>query len=173
MTTTTLTYRAIPEQFIGLSFLSNSSFNSWEGDDNWKVCIPRTDRVMYIAGGTVQSVIVSASDITRELLLEIGFGLPHKVVTRVQIPFSFRSDTAVGYYLEQGFRLPRPIEVPINTTVCLRARTTVLNTQIRNGAKLLIMSNERPVQPYEMNQNENFKSFAGANGISVTERSFN
>ena len=74
------------------------------------------------------------------------------------MPFSFRNDTAVGYYLEVGpIMFPEPFLVTTGTVVSARLYTSTVNSG-RGGIKLLIMSDAVPLSPYNTKNFNNFKN---------------
>lgn len=125
---------------------------------------------MYITGIQFQPTDVAGADITYELLFEIGFGKSGNEVVRIQIPYSYRSDTAVGYYL--GYRtvfLAEPVYVPISTIVSIRSNSSS-PTRTINGVKLLVMDDTLPIQPTEATLSNNYRHVSAPSGISVTEK---
>jgi hypothetical protein len=75
---------------------------------------------------------VLAVDTTREVLIEIATGDPGSEVTKVQIPYSFRNDTAVGYYSQDHVEIffPEPVVITAFTRLSVRiadSKTTANN----------------------------------------------
>jgi hypothetical protein len=76
---------------------------------------------------------------TREYLFEIGVGVSGAEVVQVQIPYSVRMDTAVGYYLtSQSLYLPEPLIVLANKRIAVRCYNNAAAATAQSGVKLFI-----------------------------------
>lgn len=167
MSTTTQTIRSIAENVTGISLTVPNI--AWRFSQ-WKVIAPMTNSEMLIQAIAFQVTRVTTADTTYEVLIEIGFGKVDNPTTVVQIPYSLRSDTAVGIYLDAKVFLPEPVVVPILETVCVRIANSTASADTINGIKLRVQDNRRPVQPNEQLILNNYKFVSSSSGISVTDK---
>lgn len=163
----TKTVRAQPEQFNGLSLTTPAT--AW-GYSPWMVLIKSAPETLYITGLTFETAFVfSATDTTQEQLFEIGLGRPDNAVTKIQIPHSSRSDTAVGFYMTQSYKtfLPEPFEVPAGSTVCVRVARGIATAVTYNGIKLILQSNKHIPHPNTLSLNNYMFVHGGLSGSEV------
>lgn len=141
----------------------------------WKQLAQNIKTPIYIYGLQWQETKIATADTTFEMIIEIGIGGVGMEVTKVQIPYSFRSDTAVAYYLVPVGRvfLPEPFYVPQYSTISVRTAQSAAFADTYNGIKLRYIGTEALVPPSVSNDNiENFKSVSAGDGISVSERAW-
>jgi hypothetical protein len=164
---TTLTIRSIPQNLAGITLTVPAT--AW-AYSQWKVIAPTTNGVMDILSVAFQVTRITTADTTYEILLELGFGRPGYEVTKVQIPYSFRSDTAVGFYLDTRVFLPELVTVPAGTTVSVRIANSTASADTVNGIYLGVISSKTPIQPTEAALNNNYQFVSAGSGISVTDK---
>ena len=134
--------RSIPFNENGLTFTTPAT--AWLFSP-WKVIwdyVPEDAALIGISFET--NFVFSAADTTQEHLFEIGFGEVGNPTTKVQIPHSCRSDTAVGFYLTRAYAafLPEPLIIPHSTTVSIRVARSIATAVTYAGVKLLVQSNK-------------------------------
>lgn len=171
MSTTTLQLRSLPESEGGVSLTTSNV--AWQFSE-WKQLGQFTRSDLYIYGLLWQVTKIAAADTPYQVLFEIGLGVVGREVTKIQIPHSFRNDTAVGYYFDQlSVFLPEPFFVPQYSTISVRVAYNDNSSTTFDGVKLKYMGTEAMVPPSVSNDNiENFKSVSAGDGISVSERSW-
>ena len=131
---TTLKTFALPSNFNGLSISTPIAAWTYGG---WSVICPNTTNDIYIQDIAFQVTYVGATDTTFEALFEIGKGCDNNSTTIAQVPYSFKNDTAVGYYLDTYvFNFPEPIYIPMGTRLNVRATDSVAAALTYNGIKL-------------------------------------
>jgi hypothetical protein len=163
--------RSLPPQEVGISVTGHPT--AWIFGA-WKQLGQFTKSDIYIYGLQFQETRVATADTTYQVLFEIGFGMVGREVTKIQIPYSYRNDTAVAYYLPPVGRvfLPEPVLVPQYTTISVRV-TGSTGSETCNGVKLRYMGTEAMVPPSVSNDTiENFKSVSAGNGMWVSERAW-
>lgn len=168
MTTTTLKLRSVAEHANGVSLVQVAPLATWKYSQ-WKVIAPRTNSLMYIQAISFQVTRVTTADTTYEVLLEIGFGKVGNPTLKAQVPYSFRSDTAVGIYLGKTVFFPEPFEVPAGVDVCVRYANSTASADTINGIKLIVQNDTRPVMPNETVNFNNYLHVSAPEG-SVTEK---
>lgn len=139
MSTTKLKLRCVPEYENGVS-VSKLPTAAWVFGP-WKTLAQFTNSDLYIYGLQFQITTVVTANTTYEMLLSLGFGPIGQEVEKIRLPYSYRSSTSVGYYLNQvgSIFLPEPMLVPQYTTVSVRFTGNVASSQDVNGVKLLYM----------------------------------
>jgi hypothetical protein len=96
----------------GTLVTSSTSATAWVDPGGWSVIGTPVDTYIGIVAVEITPRYVPAVDTTIEVLLEVGIGSFVLGQTMVaQIPFSYRSDTAVGYYMTDPvmFYFPEPL----------------------------------------------------------------
>lgn len=167
---TTLTFRAIPSNYTGLTAVMGLNV-AWRFSP-WKILAPTTNSDMFLCGIDVKQDFISPTDDTHEQIFEIAFGKPGAETLRAQFPHSIRGDTSATHYMYAQLWLPEPILVPRGTIVSGRFACGQGGQYAFNGMKILVMTNGIPINPSEAGLPENYKnpSAAGASGISITEK---
>ena len=120
-----------------------------------------------ICGITFQVTQIPSADATTEQIIEIGVGDIGSEVTKIQIPYSYRSDTQVGYYLDSSIInifLPEPFFHKNNVRIAARAASSTA-TQTFEGLKILYQ--EYSEAPLVLN---NYQHIQAGSGISVGEK---
>lgn len=128
-------FKTIPQQ--GLSGLSVASAASAWGFGAWQTLLQNCPELSVI-GLTLQFTAIPSVDTTEEVILEIGTGAVGAETTKLQFPYSFRSDTAVGFYRPWHFFLPEPLTVAANTRVAVRFADTSTSARTYNGVRIRI-----------------------------------
>jgi hypothetical protein len=131
---------AVPELENGDAITSGAG--AW-GYGSWVVLSPGTTAVT-VYGVAFQNTDVPAIDVTQEFLIELGVGAPGAEVVKIQIPYSFRQDTNVGYYLDARFFLPEPWKVPYGVVISARVADSIAAALLYNGVKLFGMRDDTP-----------------------------
>ena len=80
-----------------------------------------------------------AVDTTTQYILEISTGAAASEVTKIQIPFSYRMDTAVGYYMPTMLKsfLPEPHIIASGSRVAVRVAHSLAEVITYAGVKIL------------------------------------
>lgn len=164
----TLQFRSLPVNSDGVSLGSVPS--SW-GYSKWVILATMIPVDIYIVALTFDVGYVGAADSTWEALFEIGFGKVSNPTTKAQIPYSFRNDTAVGYYMNTNtIFFPEPILAPALTTICVRHASPITAGQSTQKVKLLYQSNSQLVDTYDGISLNNYQSVSVGNGMSCGEK---
>ncbi len=95
----------------GTAVSATTSATAWAAPLGWSIIGTPADTYIAIAAVEVTPRYVPTIDTTIQALLEVGIGTFGTEVLEIQIPFSYRSDTAVGYYRTNPimFYLPEPL----------------------------------------------------------------
>lgn len=172
MSTTTLKFFSLPSTESGV--IVNASATAWSFGP-WKLLGKFLKEDIYVYSLNWQETRVTTADTTYQVLFEIGVGSVGREVTKLQVPYSYRSDTAVSYYSSNkgGIFLPEPYFIPQYSTVSIRVANSVAAADTYNGMKLQYLSASSVVPPSVSNGNiEIFKGVSAGSGISVSERSW-
>lgn len=116
----------------------------------WDYDIALVDLVFQVTG-------VLALDTTREVLFEIATGAVGSETVVAQVPYSYRNDTAVGYYLDNDDRVtfPEPIKVNKDTRVAVRVTDSAAAALTYQGVKIRFMelatSGTTPISSSDVN----------------------
>ena len=126
---------SLPSTANGISVTSTTA--AW-GTPSWTEVTTGVGRTIYLNGITFQPTLIPALDTTIEILIELGIGGAGSEVVEVQIPYSFRNDTQVGYYFQTSHTifLPEPIEILPNTRITARAYDSHTAAVTYQGVKL-------------------------------------
>lgn len=94
---------------------------------SWVVASASVTTDIYIIGFEWTAEYTSSLDTTIAHLFEIGTGATGSEVTQIQLPGSWRDDTAAGHYFPQGLTvfLPEPYFVPAGAQVSVRVANLV------------------------------------------------
>ncbi len=92
-----------------------------------------------IIGLSFQVTNVPALDTTHELIFDIGTGAGGAEVTKLQVPYSFRNDTQIGYYLTNTLNVffPEPYFLAGGTRLAVKVADTLASAITYNGVKVL------------------------------------
>jgi len=98
-----------------------------------------------IIGLQFQVTNIPTVDATQEILFDITVG----GTTKVQIPYTQRSDTAVGFYPSVPYSggtvfLPEPYSVPGGSAVAVQVTDSLASAKTYNGVKILYQENTPP-----------------------------
>ena len=90
----------------------------------------------------------SGVEVTYEFLLEIGIGDAGSEVSKIQVPYSYRADTGVGYWLLKpiNFFLAEPFSVSSGSRIAVRL-TNSQGSDTVSGVKIMYMEVAPPVSP--------------------------
>ncbi len=126
---------SLPSTSAGISI--NSTTAAW-GTPAWTQLSAGVSKTIYLENITFQPTLVPTVDTTVQIVLEIGIGTAGSEVVEVQIPYSYRNDTLVGYYLKSppSIFLPEPVEIPPNTRIVVRAYDSHTAAVTYQGVKL-------------------------------------
>lgn len=159
MSTTTLLQLALPEGRAGLSVTSSST--SW-AYGTWVTAATHTNNDIYITDLVFQVTNVPVADTTTELIFNIGIGQAGSEVVKAQVPYSFRSDTAVAYYLDTYvFNFPEPFLVPALSRVAVRVANGLASAITYDGVKIRYMSSRNLIQLATGAYSNNYKRIIG------------
>ena len=118
-------FLALPKYATGASVISSAT--AW-AYGSYVVIAECLARDIYIIGVQFQITDAPASlDVTEEHLFEIATGAAGAEVTKIQIPYSVRQDTAVGYYLTASVSctFPEGYKVPALSRISARATNSI------------------------------------------------
>ena len=143
----------------------------------WNVLYQENKTEGYLYGLVFVPYISSVTtDTTRNCIMEIGFGTHDNVVTKIQIPFSYRLDTNTGYFIAENSRLffPEQVYLPAMKTCFVRYTNSVGNQSEAVGlVRVLYYGTEQFTSPMVSQKNPvNFQSVSAGSGISVSERAW-
>jgi|WetSurMetagenome_2_1015567.scaffolds.fasta_scaffold08824_4 hypothetical protein len=161
----TLKQKAVP--FGETGAISPNSTISWVFGQ-WKKILSQIPSEIYLQGISFQTTTNPGVDSDREMLIEIGLGNINNAITKIQLPFSIRADTAVAFFLSpNNIILPEPFVIPAQSDVCIRVASN--SGMGINGIKLLYQSDTQ-LNPYREMSMNNFEFVTVGNGMSVTEK---
>lgn len=166
MSTTTLGLYSLPADANGLSITRVSTAPAW-GYSGWGIIDLSLGTDIYIYGLMFQPTFVTTADTSYELLIEVGTNTPE--VTIIQMPYVFRSDTAVGFYSETTVTnwLPEPVFVKAGTMLSVRFASHISGqTFIMGGIKLLYQAEKNISTP--TSSLNNYQRMKVANGMSTS-----
>lgn len=87
-----------------------------------------------IIGLAFQNIDIPSVDATQEILFDITVG----GTTKLQVPYSFRQDTNVGYYLDvHHYYFPEPYFVPAGSALAVKVTDSVASALTYHGVKIL------------------------------------
>ena len=94
----------------GSTVSSTTSATAWAAPAGWSIIGTPADTYIGIVAVEITPRYIPAVNTTIEGLLEVAVGTFGAEVLEIQIPFSYRSNTAVGYYMTDPimFYLPEP-----------------------------------------------------------------
>lgn len=157
----------LPERRAGLSFTTSST--GW-AYTKWQPITDRTNSPINIIGLQFQVTKATTADTTYEVIFEIGIGNSGSEVTKIQIPYSFRSDTAVAYYLDtRTIFLPEAFSVSEMSRISVRLAQSVAFGDTYNGIKLMYTSDKQLIDN-STNIPQNYQFVKADSGMSVTEK---
>jgi hypothetical protein len=110
---------AYPGAASGLTLTSTTA--AW-GTQTWTELTAGISTDLYIIGINYHPTLIPTTGTTIEMLMEIGTGAASSEVVKLQIPYSYKSFTAVSFYLmtTQSIFLPEPFFVPAFTRIAAR-----------------------------------------------------
>lgn len=116
---------------------------------SWTQIVASTSTPIYIIGVSFQTnenTFLSA-DTTREMLFEIATGANGAETLQIQIPYSYRRDTTVGFYLTptHNIFLPEPFEVSSGTRISVRLTDNTNIATSYDGIKIWYQEGSNPV----------------------------
>lgn len=163
-------YRSLPGRgYAGITVVGSATGGTFS---QWKVVAPRLREEILIAGVSFEYNSPVNADTTFGLAIEIGFGEPGYEVTHISVPYSVRSDTAVGYFLKENSRffLPELKVAPKGTTISIRFAMQQSLASTLSGVKLIFLGEEPQIEVTEQKVFENSNFFRVGSGMSVSER---
>lgn len=137
------------------------AFSSWKKLDEY------IEKNIYVYGIQFQLTATPTVDNTSEYIIEIGTGAIGNESTKLQIPYSMRTDTAVGIFLTStnSIFLPESYLILAGSTISIRIASSIASQTI-NGIKLQYTSTGKvgEVEVYP----ENYKRVQVANGMGTS-----
>lgn len=129
-------YLSLPNSAAG--FTPASAASSW-GYGAWTQLSAGLDVDVYISGITFQVINTPALDTTVQQLFEIGIGAIGSEVVAIQIPFSIRADTLVGYFRSDIYTvsLPEPMLTSARTCIAIRVADSLATAITYDGFKIM------------------------------------
>jgi len=128
-------FSAFPSNTTGLA--PSPSATSWVAGA-WVQMSPGNATDISIISLTFQVTNTPGAGTTREYLFEIGTGAAGAEVTKVQIPYSTRMDTTVGFFLTRAYTifLPEPYVIPANNRIAVRCYNNAAASLAQSGVKI-------------------------------------
>ena len=139
MSSTTRRYLAYPAAANGISRASSGGA-AWSFSAYTEIVPDSTITAEYwIAGMTwMWHTPIAAADTTYEVLFELATGAAASEVLAIQVPCSFRADTAVGYAPSNIIIFPEPKVIAANTRISVRvAQSLDTTSQTYTGIKII------------------------------------
>lgn len=135
-------FRSLPSSQAGLIVAPNASIWTF---GSWTQLTPSVSgdiSVMYLQ---FQTTNITALDTTVQYLFEIGVGAIGAETTIIQVPFSVRNDTKVGYYSNNTYRLflPEPRVITDGSRISIRGASSIANAGNQAAFKLFYIGNEQ------------------------------
>ena len=134
-------------------------FSGWQKIDEY------TEVDINIYGISFALTAIPTADSTEQYIIEIGVGAIGNESTKIQIPYSMRSDTAVAFYFVNSVSLPEPYYVRAGSTISVRIACSVASRTV-NGIKLMYTATQN-VGEEEVYPN-NHRRVQTANGMSTS-----
>lgn len=157
-------YLSMPADAVGISLVTSSTawtFGAWVIVDGSL----GTDIKIYSIA--FHPTNIPTVDTASEFVIEVGKGHPGAETTIIQIPYSIKSDTAVGIYLpDSEVVLPEPVFVQSGQTISMRVAGSVASAVTYQGVKIKYqaLKNIAVPPPYP----NNYKRFKSGNGASTS-----
>lgn len=137
-------YLSLPASANGLSPISSAS--AWAYGSYVEASASLASDI-YVIGIAFQVTNTPSLDVTHESLFEIATGAGGAEVTKIQIPYSHRPDTLVGYYLDSSLQvfLPEDFLIAAGTRVVVRATDSLASAITYGGVKIMYREGATPV----------------------------
>jgi len=132
-------FRSLNTNVAGLTLAPNAT--AWVLGA-WVELTPATSGDLYIQSLSFSTNNIPALDTTVEYLFEIGTGAGGAESTKIQIPYSVRNDTQIGYYSNYKIFIPEPFFVPSGTRIALRAASSLTSAGNQLGFKIFYIGDE-------------------------------
>ena len=131
----TTQFLSIPSTSAGLTLTTGTV--AWTYTAYSKIV--RTQSALSIIGLDFATANIPALDTTTEVIFDIAIGETGSEVVKLQIPYSWRMDTAVGYYMlpAQKIFFPEPYSVSADVSISIRVANAGTTAITYNGIKLL------------------------------------
>lgn len=165
---TTLSILSYPKTENGLTLTTTAV--AWEYSD-WKPIAKVITQDIDIISLRFQFTLVMSVDTTYEQLYEIGINQGLGIVTKIQLPISVRSDTAVGFYATPDrIFLPEPYTVRAGASIYVRVATSVASAKTINGIKLQYQATNANNSELYQGVPNNYQFVEVGNGMSTGDR---
>lgn len=132
-------------QFLSLPGAANgltpaSAASAW-GFGAWVQASANLASDIYVMGLVFQPTNIPALDTTHQMLFEIGTGAGGAETVKIQIPYSIRPDSLVGYYKSGSYsiQLSEPMLIAQGTRVAVRCTDSLATAITYNGVKIRYM----------------------------------
>jgi len=128
-------YLSVPAAAAGISVTTNAT--AWVLGEATLSTGLTSD--IYVIGLAFQVTNTPALDTTHETLFQIRTGGVGSEVVQIQIPYSHRPDTLVGYYSDSTLKvfLPEDFLIPANTRISVTAACSLASAITYAGIKLM------------------------------------
>ena len=128
-------FRSLPAAAAGLTPASPATAWAYGA---WVQASASLASDIYVMGLVFQPTNVPALDTTHEMLFEIGTGAGGAEAVKVQIPYSIKPDTLVGYYMSGSYsiQLSEPMLIAQGTRVAVRCTDSLASAITYNGVKI-------------------------------------
>lgn len=114
---------------------------------SWIEIIDKLDSGMYLFGLQFQIGVIPISlDITMQQLFEVGIGPSGSEVVKLQLPYSIRIDTGLGFVNSRGYSIsfPEPMLIPAGSRISVRVTDSIAAAVSYEGVKLMYREVEDP-----------------------------
>ncbi|MFZ2541121.1 MAG: hypothetical protein WAW75_05025 [Gallionella sp.] len=131
-------FRSLPANAAGLTPASSASAWAYGA---WVQASASLASDIYVQGLVFEVTNVVGLDTTVQQLFEIGTGAGGAEATKIQLPWSIRQDTLVGYYKTNSYAiyLPEPMLIAQGTRVAVRCTDSLASAITYNGVKIRYM----------------------------------
>lgn len=168
---TQLNYYCVPSFDRGISIKANST--TWQYG-SWRAFCCQTPITIQIAGVTFAAggVLVS-SDTTYQFVIDIGIGNVGSETTILQVPYSYRGDTAADIENStQTIMFPETYTIPEASTISARLASSTASESMYHMRLIYLAEKQIPSINASQKRINNFCSTRAVDGISVSERAW-
>jgi hypothetical protein len=136
-------YLSLPAAATGLAPISGAS--AW-AFGSWVTAVSPLPIGIRIVGITFQTTYKPATDTTNEIFLEIGIGKIGSEITKIQVPYSQRKGTALGYFQTEIYNMffPEPYLISGGNRVAVRITDNVASALTYSGVKIFYIEDDSP-----------------------------
>jgi hypothetical protein len=136
-------YLSLPASANGLAPVSGAS--AW-AFGTWVTASSTLPTGIRIVGISLQTTYKPGLDVTNEIFLEIGTGASGSELTKIQVPYSQRKDSAIGYFETEIYNMffPEPFFVSGGSRIAVRITDNVASALTYSGVKIFYIEDTLP-----------------------------